>query len=50
VGFAIGRWWAILLVSLLPILAIPVPRPEDAYEPFPMWFTCSWWESPSVRF
>jgi len=39
VGFAIGRWWAILLVSLLPILAIPVPRPEDAYEPFPMWFT-----------
>ena len=39
VGFAIGRWRAILLVSLLPILAIPVPRPEDAYEPFPMWFT-----------
>jgi len=38
VGFAIGRWWAVLLVFLLPVLALPVPTPTDAYEPIPMWF------------
>jgi hypothetical protein len=25
VGFAVGRWWAILLAVLLPILAVAVP-------------------------
>jgi hypothetical protein len=38
VGFAIGRAWALSLVLLLPLLGLPVPVPEDAYEPFPMWF------------
>ena len=38
VGFAIGRAWALSLVLLLPLFALPVPAPEDAYEPFPMWF------------
>ena len=38
VGFAIGRIWALTLVLLLPLLGLPVPTPEDAYEPFPMWF------------
>jgi hypothetical protein len=38
VGLALGRWRALLLVALLPILAIPVPTPEDAYEPLPLWF------------
>ena len=38
VGFAIGRWWAISLVLLLPIFGIPVPPPEHGYEPIPMWF------------
>ena len=38
VVLGIGRWWAVGLVLLLPILAIPVPTPEDAYEPLPMWF------------
>ncbi len=37
-GFAIGRWPALLLLPLLPLLSIPVPVPEDAYEPFPLWF------------
>ena len=37
-GFAIGRWHALLLLPLLPLLSIPVPVPEDAYEPFPLWF------------
>lgn len=36
-GFALG-WRAYLLLPLLPLLAIPVPVPEDAYEPFPLWF------------
>ena len=38
VGFTIGRVWALGLVLLLPLLGLPVPVPEDAYEPFPMWF------------
>jgi hypothetical protein len=38
VGFALGRWRALLLILLLPILAVPVPVPEDAYEPLPMWY------------
>jgi len=38
VGFAIGRAWALSLVLLLPLFGLPVPVPEDAYEPFPMWF------------
>jgi len=37
-GFVIGRAWALSLVLLLPLLGLPVPVPEDAYEPFPMWF------------
>jgi hypothetical protein len=37
-GFGIGRWYALLLLPLLPLLSIPVPVPEDAYEPFPLWF------------
>ena len=37
-GFAIGRWHALLLLPLLPLLSISVPVPEDAYEPFPLWF------------
>jgi len=38
VGFVIGRAWAFSLVLFLPLLGLPVPVPEDAYEPFPMWF------------
>jgi len=38
VGLVIGRWRALFLVAFLPILAIPVPTPEDAYEPLPLWF------------
>lgn len=41
VGFSIGRWWAILLVILLPILAIPVPTATECgegCEPLPLWF------------
>jgi hypothetical protein len=38
VGLAIGRWWAVALVVLLPLLGLPVPSPQDAYEPIPMWF------------
>jgi hypothetical protein len=38
VGAALGRWRAIFLVAILPVLAIPVPTPEDAYEPLPLWF------------
>ncbi|HKO74038.1 MAG TPA: hypothetical protein VJU01_01875 [Gaiellaceae bacterium] len=38
VGLGIGRWHALLLLPLLPLLSIPVPVPEDAYEPFPLWF------------
>ena len=38
VGFTIGRPWALGLVLLVPLLALPVPVPEDAYEPIPMWF------------
>ena len=38
VGFTIGRSWTFALVLLLPLLALPVPTPEDAYEPLPMWF------------
>jgi hypothetical protein len=37
-GLGIGRWHALLLLPLLPLLSIPVPVPEDAYEPFPLWF------------
>ena len=37
-GLAIGRSHALLLLPLLPLLSIPVPVPEDAYEPFPLWF------------
>jgi hypothetical protein len=36
-GFVLG-WRAFLLLPLLPLLAIPVPVPEDAYEAFPLWF------------
>lgn len=41
VGFAIGRAWALALVLLLPLLAIPVPTATDCgdgCEPLPMWF------------
>jgi len=38
VGVVLGRWRAIFLAAILPILAIPVPTPEDAYEPLPLWF------------
>jgi hypothetical protein len=41
VGFAVGRWSALWLVVLLPILAIPVPTATDCgdgCEPWPMWF------------
>jgi hypothetical protein len=38
VGFAIGGWWAVSLVLLLPVFGIPVPPPEHVYEPIPMWF------------
>jgi hypothetical protein len=37
-GFAIGRWRALFLLPLLPLLSIPVPVPADAYEPLPLWF------------
>ena len=37
-GFVTGRAWVLSLVLLLPLLGLPVPVPEDAYEPFPMWF------------
>jgi hypothetical protein len=40
-GYAIGRWWAIVLVALLPVLGIPVPTASDCgggCEPLPMWF------------
>jgi hypothetical protein len=38
VGLVLGRWRALFLVAILPILAIPVPTPEDAREPIPLWF------------
>ena len=37
-GLAFGRWRSLALVLLLPLFAIPVPVPEDAYEPLPLWF------------
>jgi hypothetical protein len=40
-GYAIGRWWAIIFVALLPLLGIPVPTATecgDGCEPWPMWF------------
>lgn len=36
-GVALG-WRAFLLLPLLVMLSIPVPVPEDAYEPMPLWF------------
>ena len=39
-GFVV-RWWAILLVFLLPIFSIPVPTPTECgggCEPLPLWF------------
>jgi hypothetical protein len=36
-GFLLG-WRALFLLPLLVLLSIPVPVPEDAYEPMPMWF------------
>lgn len=36
-GFILG-WRALLLLPLLVLLSLPVPVPEDAYEPMPMWF------------
>lgn len=46
VGFALGRWRALLLVLLLPILAVPVPVPEDAYESLPLWYAMLIWVGP----
>jgi hypothetical protein len=45
-GFAIGRWHALLLLPLLPLLSIPVPVPEDAYEPVPLWFVMLFYIGP----
>ena len=47
VGFVIGRWSAVLLVLLLPIIALPVPTPENAYEPIPWWFVMLYWGVPA---
>src|SRR6186997_2038608 len=45
-GVAVGRWQALLLLPLLPLLSIPVPVPEDAYEPFPLWFVMLFYIGP----
>ena len=37
VGLVLG-WRAFFLLPLLVLLSIPVPVPQDAYEPMPMWF------------
>ena len=40
-GFALGRWWAVLLPVLLPFISVPAGTPPitpDNAEPFPIWF------------
>ena len=40
-GFAVGRWWAVLLPALVVLISVPAGIPEptaDAAEPLPIWF------------
>jgi predicted membrane protein len=50
IGLALGRWRALLLILLLPILAIPVPVPEGAYEPLPLWYVMLVFGGPLATF
>jgi hypothetical protein len=42
VGFAIGRWWALVLPVLVVLIAVPAKNPPitpDSAEPFPLFVT-----------
>jgi hypothetical protein len=44
VGFAIGRFWALLLVALAILIALPAGYPDDLRgEPWPIWTTFAFW-------
>ena len=43
-GFAIGRWWALLLPLATVLLAFPAGFPESRWsEPFPVWFAMAFY-------
>ena len=47
-GFAIGRWWALLLIPLAILIALPAGYPNDVRgEPWPIWTTFAIW-APAV--
>ena len=40
-GFAIGRWWAVLLPIVVVLISVPAGSPPitpEYEEPFPIWF------------
>ncbi len=43
-GFAIGRWWALLLIPLAIVIALPAGYPDDLRgEPWPIWTIFAIW-------
>lgn len=48
-GFAIGRWWALLLPYTLALLAVPAGFPPSTErEPLPIWLVLAWLATPAA--
>jgi hypothetical protein len=46
-GFAVGRWWAVVLPALAVLAAIPAGYPDaNKGEPFVIWFGLAWLVAP----
>ena len=51
VGFAVGRWWALLLPYALVLVAVPAGfPPTEGREVLPIWLVQAWLATPQAVF